>query len=56
MIIPTELRNRAGIGKQAVVIGASNHAEIWEPAKWDEAQKAITDEDIRGLLEQINYI
>mgnify|MGYP004560326645 FL=1 len=56
VIIPTELRNRAGIGKQAVVIGASNHAEIWEPAKWDEAQKAITDEDIRGLLEQINYI
>lgn len=56
VIIPTELRNRAGIGKQAVVIGASNHAEIWEPTKWDEAQKAITDEDIRGLLEQINYI
>ena len=56
VIIPTELRNRAGIGKQAVVIGASNHAEIWEPAKWDEAQKSITDEDIRGLLEQINYI
>lgn len=56
VIIPTELRNRAGIGKQAVVIGASNHAEIWEPAKWDEAHKAITDEDIRGLLEQINYI
>lgn len=52
VIIPTELRNRAGIGKQAVVIGASNHAEIWEPAKWDEAQKAITDEDIRGLLDK----
>lgn len=56
VIIPTELRNRAGIGKQAVVIGASNHAEIWEPEKWDEMQKSITDDDIRGLLEQINYI
>ena len=42
--------------KQAVVIGASNHAEIWEPSKWDEAQQSISDDDIRELLEQINYI
>ena len=56
VIIPAELRKRAGIGKQAVVIGASNHAEIWEPSKWDEAQQSISDDDIRELLEQINYI
>ena len=56
VIIPAELRKRAGIGKQAVVIGASNHAEIWEPSKWDEAQQSISDDDILELLEQINYI
>ena len=56
VIIPSELRKRAGIEKQAVVIGASNHAEIWEPSKWDETQQNITNDDIRELLEQINYI
>jgi MraZ protein len=42
--VPTKLREHAGIDKEVVVVGAIDHAEIWEPQQW-----ADTELDQQGL-------
>ena len=32
--VPSKLREYAGIDKEVVVVGAIDHAEIWQPDKW----------------------
>ena len=34
ILLPANLRAYAGLSKETVVIGASNHAEIWDAVKW----------------------
>lgn len=34
IVIPAHLRQYASLGAEAVVIGASAHLEVWEPARW----------------------
>ena len=34
--VPAKLRNYAGIEKDVVIAGAFDHAEIWEPNRFDE--------------------
>ncbi|WP_026554198.1 division/cell wall cluster transcriptional repressor MraZ [Arthrobacter sp. 35W] len=55
--IPATLRNYAGLGRELVVIGAGNRAEIWDAEAWEtylaEQEKAFseTDEDtIPGIF------
>lgn len=55
--IPSMLRDYAGLGRELVVIGAGNRAEIWDSAAWSsyyeetEAGFADTDEEvIAGLF------
>ncbi len=35
-VIPPNLREFAGLDKEAVVVGSVNHAEIWSAERWDE--------------------
>ena len=32
--LPAHLRQFAGLGSDAVVIGATDHLELWEPGRW----------------------
>ncbi|QNO36508.1 division/cell wall cluster transcriptional repressor MraZ [Protaetiibacter sp. SSC-01] len=55
--IPSMLREYAGLGRELVVIGAGNRAEIWDSVAWNsyyeetEAGFAETDEEvIAGLF------
>jgi len=34
IVLPGHLRQYAGLTNEAVVIGASRHLEVWEPARW----------------------
>ena len=34
ILLPANLREYAGLTKETAIIGASNHAEIWDAAKW----------------------
>jgi MraZ protein len=46
VMLPLELRQKAGITDSAVVIGVNSYAEIWNPEKWkiwDEAQEKPWD-------------
>lgn len=40
VMIPVELREYAGLGKELCVIGAGNRAEIWDAAAWKTYLKA----------------
>ncbi len=47
------LRNYAMLNKDVVVIGSSNHAEIWDKDAWDEFNSKITLADISAQLENL---
>jgi len=52
VVVPAHLRQYAGLQGDAVVIGAAQHLEVWEPARWQrrlsEIQPSIAD-DLAGL-------
>jgi MraZ protein len=50
ILIPSRLRELAGIGGEAVVAGVADHCEIWSPAKWDELNNDFTDDDLMAAL------
>lgn len=49
ILIPARLRELAGIDKEAVVTGVSDHCEIWDAARWNEANGLSDEEYIKAL-------
>ncbi len=49
ILIPADLREYAGLEKEAVVIGAYNRVEIWSRDKW-EAYTAASRENDNAIL------
>ena len=45
VLIPTYLREMAGLEAEAVVVGSRDHAEIWAPARWDDYRRSLEDPD-----------
>ena len=43
MVIPQELRDFAGLGKEAVLVGQGKYFEIWAPASWQKQELALQD-------------
>ena len=52
IVVPAHLRQFAHLTTDAVVIGAAQHLEVWEPGRWQrrlaEIQPSIAD-DLAGL-------
>lgn len=42
--VPPALRGYAGLERELVVIGAGNHAEIWDAAAWDDYVSSTEDD------------
>ena len=40
----------AMLGRDVVVVGNTDHFEVWNATTWDEKQDALTDEDFAALL------
>jgi MraZ protein len=53
--VPTGLRQGAGITREVVVIGALDHAEIWEPARWTEELERTEGGGLEELAEELNF-
>ena len=48
ILIPSVLREYAKLqdSQQAVIIGASNRVEIWNPEEWEKVQNEINEENL----------
>jgi MraZ protein len=52
--LPPNLRQYAGLEREAVVVGVSNRIEIWSPARWQEyLASGKTLEDIAEQIQDI---
>ena len=52
IVVPPELREYAGIDREAVVIGVHTSFEIWSPSGW-EAMQALVDDDSDAIVSQL---
>lgn len=41
VVLPQSLRDYAFLEKEAVVVGVSNRAEIWNAQRWDELERTV---------------
>lgn len=55
ILIPANLRKFASLKKDAVVIGAFNHAEIWDAEKWEQYNDNINEERIIEAMEELGF-
>jgi len=54
VLIHANLRDHAGLDKNVLIIGASDHVQIWDNDKLDKRPK-LTEEKIAALMEGIDY-
>ena len=45
LVLPTALREFAGLSDEVVVVGSREHIELWEPAKWATYSESMNDAD-----------
>ncbi len=43
VLLPTYLRDYAGLEGEAVIVGTRDHAEIWAPAGWQNVSRELSD-------------
>ncbi len=52
VMIPTQLREYAGLGKELVFTGVGSHAEIWDADAWN-TYVAETEDDFSDIDEEV---
>jgi len=41
VVLPASIREWAGLGSEALVVGQRDHVEIWNPERWAESQQPV---------------
>ena len=56
ILLPQDLRNMVGLDKDVTVVGAGNHAEIWDAAVYAEKNaKEGTLDHIANVMEELDF-
>ena len=45
-VVPTSLREFAGLNGEAVVVGARDHVELWQPDRWAAYSAGMNEPDV----------
>lgn len=53
VVIPAGLRERAGIRQEAVIIGAMDHAEIWDAERWEAYEQQLVKEETQEMIRAV---
>jgi len=46
VLLPAYLRDEAALSGEAVVVGVRDHAEIWNPERWADYRRPMTDPQV----------
>jgi MraZ protein len=55
ILIPANLREHAGLTKEATVVGVSNRCEIWSTEKWEKATSSLEPDAIALAMEELGF-
>lgn len=56
ILLPQKLRAYANLKKDAVVLGVSNHAEIWDKAEWAKISEIELDPaSLEAAVDELNF-
>lgn len=55
ILIPQNLREYAKLEKEVMVIGVSNHCEIWSKSNWDVLCGEMDNEAIAQAMEELGF-
>lgn len=55
IILPANLRSFADLGRDAVVIGALDHGEIWSPVAWENEQAKVEEGRLEELASELSF-
>ncbi len=55
MNIPANLRDHAGLTKDLIVIGNIDHAEIWDPERYEAQNAKFSDEEMAAVLDELSF-
>lgn len=55
VLVPDLLKNYAGLGSKAVIVGVFDRVEIWSPERWADVQKR-TEENADRLAERLGEL
>lgn len=55
IVIPYNLREYALLEKEVMVIGASNHCEIWSKQRWDDLCTQLDSQNIGDIMSEIGF-
>ncbi len=55
ILIPPQLRDKAAITREVMIVGVLNKIEIWSKARWEEflARSPVTFEDVAARLAEL---
>lgn len=54
ILLPSSLREFAGLEKDVVLVGVGTRIEIWSKERWDEASAGVDIEDITAAMKDLN--
>lgn len=55
IVVPTPLREYAGIDKNVVVVGVSDHAEIWDEATWKKEFEELSADAVADTMDELGF-
>ncbi len=55
ILLPRHLLAYGGLEKEAIVIGAGNRAEIWNPQAYERTVGAMTAEDVEAAFAELGF-
>jgi MraZ protein len=53
--VPPQLREGAGIQREVVVVGALDHAEIWDPGNWRDELARTAGGGFEELAKELDF-
>ena len=55
ILLPKHLLAYAGLDKPSVVIGAGNHAEVWNPVAFEEDSGSMTPDEVEAAFVELGF-